>query len=50
MKMTKKFENLNDTFNTEDSAEIVVSADSSEVDIKIEKMSSSVDDVKKDYE
>ena len=48
--MTKKFENLNDTFNTEDSAEIVVSADSSEVDIKIEKMSSSVDDVKKDYE
>jgi hypothetical protein len=48
--MTKKFENLNDTFNTEDSTEIVVSADSSEVDIKIEKMSSSVDDVKKDYE
>ncbi len=48
--MTKKFENLNDTFNTEDSTEIVVSTDSSEVDIKIEKMSSSVDDVKKDYE
>jgi len=50
MKMTKKFENLNDTFNTEDSTEIIVSADSSEVDVKIEKMSSSVDDVKKDYE
>jgi hypothetical protein len=50
MKMTKKFENLNDTFNTDDSAEIVVSAESSEIDIKIEKMSSSVDDVKKDYE
>jgi hypothetical protein len=48
--MTKKFENLNDTFNTEDSTEIVVSAESSEVDVKIEKMSSSVDDVKKDYE
>jgi hypothetical protein len=48
--MTKKFENLNDTFNTDDSAEIVVSAESSEIDIKIEKMSSSVDDVKKDYE
>lgn len=50
MKMTKKFENLNDTFNTEDSTEIVVSAESSEIDVKIEKMSSSVDDVKKDYE
>ncbi len=50
MKMTKKFENLNDTFNTEDSTEIVVSAESSDIDIKIEKMSSSVDDVKKDYE
>jgi hypothetical protein len=48
--MTKKFENLNDTFNTEDSTEIVVSAESSDIDIKIEKMSSSVDDVKKDYE
>ncbi len=48
--MTKKFENLNDTFNTDDSTEIVVSAESSEIDIKIEKMSSSVDDVKKDYE
>ena len=48
--MTKKFENLNDTFNTEDSTEIVVSAESSEIDVKIEKMSSSVDDVKKDYE
>ncbi len=50
MKMTKKFENLNDTFNTEDSTEIIVSPESSDIDIKIEKMSSSVDDVKKDYE
>jgi hypothetical protein len=48
--MTKKFENLNDTFNTEDSTEIIVSPESSDIDIKIEKMSSSVDDVKKDYE
>lgn len=51
--MKEKFETLNNTFNTKESsqsAEILVSADSSEIDVKIEKISSSVDDIKKDYE
>ena len=48
MKMTKKFDKLNETFNV--SGEIVetkVEVDHSE---KIEKVSSSIEDVKKDYE
>ena len=48
MKMTKKFDKLNKTFNV--SGEIVetkVEVDHSE---KIEKVSSSIEDVKKDYE
>jgi len=47
MKMTKKFDKLNDTFNV--SGEIV----SAEVETSIEKVeaiSSSVEDIKKDYE
>ena len=47
MKMTKKFDDLNNTFNV--SSEIVTSEKSLDVD-KIEKISSSVDDIKKDYE
>jgi hypothetical protein len=46
MKMTKKFKDLNDTFNVSD--EIVVSPEV--VDEKIEKISSAFDDVKKDYD
>ena len=46
MKMTKKFDDLNDTFNV--SGEIVEKhVESIE---KVEKISSSIDDVKKDYE
>jgi len=47
MKMTKKFDKLDDAFNVE--SEIVESnqVDSTE---KIEKLSSAIDDVKKDYE
>jgi hypothetical protein len=44
MKMTKKFDELNNTFNV--SGEIV----SAEAETSIEKIVSSVDDVKKDYE
>ena len=47
MKMTKKFDELNNTFNV--SGEIV----STDVDTsieKVEKLASTVDDVKKDYE
>lgn len=47
MKMTKKFDKLNETFNVD--GQIV----STEVDTsieKVEKISSSVDDIKKDYE
>jgi hypothetical protein len=50
MKMSKKFEKLNETFNTEPEEVSIVHAEvESEVD-KIEKISSSVDDIKKDYE
>jgi hypothetical protein len=48
MKMTKKFDNLNDTFNV--SSEIVdTKVEQSSLE-KIENIKSSVDDVKKDYE
>ena len=46
MKMTKKFDDLNETFNV--SSEIV-ETEVNHVE-KIEKVSSSVEDVKKDYE
>ena len=47
MKMTKKFDELNETFNV--SGEIVSTETETSIE-KIEKVVSSVDDVKKDYE
>ena len=48
--MSKKFEKLNETFNTEpEEVSIVHTEVESEIE-KIEKISSSVDDIKKDYE
>ncbi len=47
MKMTKKFDNLNDTFNVEGT---IVSSEKEEIAEKIEKTSSANEDVKKDYE
>lgn len=47
MKMTKKYDNLNDAFNID--GEIVSVEKESNVE-KIEKISSSSEDVKKDYE
>ena len=47
MKMTKKFEKLDDAFNVE--SEIIPSDNQDPIE-KIEKISSSIDDVKKDYE
>ena len=47
MKMTKKFDNLNETFNV--SGEIV-SADVESSIEKVEAISSTVEDIKKDYE
>ena len=50
MKMSKKYEKLNETFNTEPEEVTIVHAEvESEIE-KIEKISSSVDDIKKDYE
>ncbi len=46
MKMTKKFDDLNETFNVSDK---IVPKDT-EVIEKIEKISSPIDDIKKDYE
>jgi hypothetical protein len=47
MKMTKKFDEINKTFNVD--AEIRP-AESEKVSSEIEKISSTIDDVKKDYE
>jgi hypothetical protein len=47
MKMTKKFEKLDDAFNVE--SEIVSSSSLDSIE-KIEKIPSNMDDVKKDYE
>lgn len=47
MKMTKKFDKLNDTFNVEGE---IVSLDKVDGTEKIEKISSTADDIKKDYE
>jgi len=48
MKMTKKFDKLNDTFNVE--SEVVSSEISKSEPEKVEKSSNSIDDIKKDYE
>ena len=51
MKMTKKYDKLNDTFNVSSdvvSTEVEVETKDSSVE-KVEKISSSFDDVKKDY-
>jgi hypothetical protein len=47
MKMTKKFDKLNETFNVDGE---IVPVESETVIEKIEKISTSVDDVKKDYD
>jgi len=47
MKMTKKYDKLNDTFNV--SGEIISSDVETSIE-KVEAISSSIDDVKKDYE
>jgi len=47
MKMTKKFDNLNDTFNV---AGEIVSAEVETVEEKIEKVAQVSDDIKKDYD
>jgi len=47
MKMSKKFDDLNETFNVK--AEIIPAEKKSDIE-KIEKISSEINDVKKDYE
>ena len=47
MKMTKKFDKLNETFNVDGE---IVPVESETVIEKIEKISTSVDDIKKDYD
>jgi hypothetical protein len=50
MKMSKKYEKLNETFNTDSKEVSIVHAEvESEIE-KVEKISSSVDDIRKDYE
>lgn len=50
MKMTKKYDKLNDTFNVEGEVISLENSDAIEKIEKIEKISTNVDDVKKDYE
>lgn len=47
MKMTKKFDKLNEAFNVDGR---IIRTDAEIVDKKIENISSSVNDIKKDYE
>jgi hypothetical protein len=47
MKMTKKFEDLNKTFNVGDD---IVPVNAEEISEKIEKIASTSDDIKKDYD
>jgi len=52
MKMTKKYDKLNDTFNVSSdivSTEVEIETKDSSVE-KVEKISSSFDDIKKDYD
>jgi DNA helicase HerA-like ATPase len=52
MKMTKKYDKLNDTFNVSSdivSTEVEVETKDSSIE-KVEKISSSFDDIKKDYD
>jgi archaellum component FlaC len=50
MKMTKKYDKLNDTFNVEGEVISLENSDAIEKIEKIEKISTNVDDIKKDYE
>jgi archaellum component FlaC len=50
MKMTKKYDKLNDTFNVDGEVISLENSDAIEKTEKIEKISTNVDDVKKDYE
>ena len=47
MKMSKKFDGLNDAFNVDGE---VVSIEKQSVEEKIETLASTADDIKKDYE
>jgi len=47
MKVTKKFDDLNDTFNVDSE---IVSVEKNDLSNKIENISSSAEDIKKDYE
>ncbi|MEY3311254.1 MAG: Synechococcus phage [Bacteroidota bacterium] len=48
MKMTKKFDSLNDAFNV-DATEAIVPTESVSIEEKIEKITTDIDDIKKDY-
>ena len=47
MKMTKKFDKLNETFDVSNE---IVESKSEIIELKVESISSSVEDIKKDYE
>ena len=50
MKMTKKFENLNSAFNLSGDLVSIDSVETIETKSNVEKIVSTIDDVKKDYD
>jgi len=50
MKMTKKFKDLNETFNVNDEISIDITPKNVDVDVVIENINKETEDIKKDYE
>ena len=50
MKMTKKFKDLNETFNVNDEIPVDITPKNVDVDVLIENVKKETEDIKKDYE
>jgi predicted nucleic acid-binding Zn-ribbon protein len=50
MKMTKKFKDLNETFNVNDEISVDITPKNVDVDVVIENIKKETEDIKKDYE
>ena len=50
MKMTKKFKDLNETFNVNDEIPVDITPKNVDVDVVIENVKKETEDIKKDYE
>lgn len=50
MKMTKKFKDLNETFNVDDNIPVDITPKNVDVDVVLENIKKETEDIKKDYE